>query len=148
RSPGLMTRRGWRGVRIRPVTDDTAESLGMESARGALVAGVIKGGPVDDGTVRPGDVIVRFDGKEVREMRDLPRVVAESPVGKAVDVVLMRGGKEINVKVTLGRLEDDGKAAGAQAEETVENGAPDEQSDREEPADVAPATSGALGMAF
>ncbi|MCP8893750.1 DegQ family serine endoprotease [Shinella daejeonensis] len=142
------TRRGWLGVRIQPVTDDIAESLGMNRTQGALVAGIIKGGPVDDGSVRPGDVIVRFDGKEVREMRDLPRVVAESPVGKAVDVVLMRGGKEINVKVTLGRLEDDGKAAGAQAEETVENGAPDEQSDREEPADVAPATSGALGMAF
>ena len=142
------TRRGWLGVRIQPVTDDIAESLGMNRTQGALVAGIIKGGPVDDGSVRPGDVIVRFDGKEVREMRDLPRVVAESPVGKAVDVVLMRGGKEVNVKVTLGRLEDDGKAAGAQAEETVESGAPDEQSDTEEPADVAPATSGALGMAF
>src|SRR5690606_24786384 len=62
------TRRGWLGVRIQPVTDDIAESLGMGHARGALVAGVIKDGPVDDGTIQPGDVIIRFDGKEVRAM--------------------------------------------------------------------------------
>src|SRR5690606_15371983 len=73
------TRRGWLGVRIQPVTDDIAESLGMSRARGALVAGIIKGGPVDDGSIQPGDVIIRFDGKDVRAMRDLPRVVAESP---------------------------------------------------------------------
>jgi serine protease Do len=106
------TRRGWLGVRIQPVTDDIAESLGMGSARGALVAGIIKGGPVDDGSVQPGDVIIRFDGKEVRAMRDLPRVVAESPVGKAVDVVLIRKGEEMTVKVTLGRLEDSERVAG------------------------------------
>jgi serine protease Do len=78
------TRRGWLGVRIQPVTDDIAESLGMASAKGALVAGVIKGGPVDNGTILAGDVIIKFDGKDINEMRDLPRVVAESPVGKAV----------------------------------------------------------------
>ena len=100
------TRRGWLGVRIQPVTDDIAESLGMDRARGALVAGVIKGGPVDDGSIQPGDVIVTFDGKPVKAMRDLPRVVAESPVGKAVDVVVVRKGEEQTIKVTLGRLED------------------------------------------
>ncbi|TKT80110.1 DegQ family serine endoprotease [Aquamicrobium sp. LC103] len=100
------TRRGWLGVRIQPVTDDIAESLGMDSAKGALVAGIIKGGPVDNGTVQPGDVIISFDGKEVKAMRDLPRVVAESPVGKAVDVVIVRKGEQQTVKVTLGRLED------------------------------------------
>jgi serine protease Do len=100
------TRRGWLGVRIQPVTDEIAESLGMKDAKGALVAGVIKGGPVDNGTIQPGDVIVKFDGKDVHEMRDLPRVVAESPVGKAVDVLIVRKGVEQTVKVTLGRLED------------------------------------------
>ena len=70
------TRRGWLGVRIQPVTDEIAESLGMDNAKGALVAGVIKGGPVDNGSILPGDVIVKFDGKDVRDMRDLPRVVA------------------------------------------------------------------------
>jgi serine protease Do len=91
-------------VRIQPVTDDIAESLDMATARGALVAGIIKGGPVDNGAIQPGDVIIKFDGKDIHEMRDLPRVVAESPVGKAVDVVIVRKGKEQTVKVTLGRL--------------------------------------------
>ena len=105
------TRRGWLGVRIQPVTDDIAESLGMATAKGALVAGVIKGGPVDNGTILAGDVIIKFDGKDIHEMRDLPRVVAESPVGKAVDVVIVRKGVEQTVKVTLGRLEDGEKLA-------------------------------------
>lgn len=100
------TRRGWLGVRIQPVTDEIAESLDMADAKGALVAGIIKGGPVDDGSILPGDVIIRFDGEEVEEMRDLPRIVAESPVGKEVDVVVIRKGKEETVSVTLGRLED------------------------------------------
>ena len=98
-------------MRIQPVTDEIAESLGMDKAKGALVAGVIKGGPVDNGSIQPGDVIIKFDGKDVNEMRDLPRVVAESPVGKAVDVVIVRKGKEQTVKVTLGRLEDGEKLA-------------------------------------
>jgi serine protease Do len=105
------TRRGWLGVRIQPVTDEIAESLGMDKAKGSLVAGVIKGGPVDNGSIQPGDVIIKFDGKDVNEMRDLPRVVAESPVGKAVDVVIVRKGVEQTVKVTLGRLEDGEKLA-------------------------------------
>jgi serine protease Do len=100
------TRRGWLGVRIQPVTDDIAESLGMVSAEGALIAGVIKGGPVDKGELLAGDVVKSFDGKKIVEMRDLPRMVAESPVGKAVDLVIVRKGKEQTVKVTLGRLED------------------------------------------
>ncbi|WP_244447139.1 DegQ family serine endoprotease [Hoeflea sp. BAL378] len=108
------TRRGWLGVRIQPVTDDIAESLGMADAKGALVAGVIRGGPVDDGSIEAGDVIIRFDGRDVDEMRDLPRVVAESPVGKAVDVVVIRKGVEQTVKVTLGRLEDSDEHASAE----------------------------------
>jgi serine protease Do len=100
------TRRGWLGVRIQPVTDDIAESLGMTSAEGALIAGVIKGGPVDKGELLAGDVVKSFDGKKIVEMRDLPRMVAESAVGKIVDLVIVRKGKEQSVKVTLGRLED------------------------------------------
>jgi serine protease Do len=114
------TRRGWLGVRIQPVTDDIAESLGMTSARGALVAGVIKGGPVDDGSIQPGDVIIRFDGRDIVEMRDLPRIVADSPVGKEVDVLVVRKGKEETVKVTLGRLEDSEELAAAEGGETTD----------------------------
>jgi serine protease Do len=108
------TRRGWLGVRIQPVTDDIAESLGMATAKGALVAGIVKDGPVDDGSVQPGDVIIRFDGQDIIDMRDLPRIVAESPVGKAVDLVIVRKGKESTVEVTLGRLEDGEQLAAAE----------------------------------
>lgn len=114
------TRRGWLGVRIQPVTDDIAESLGMATAKGALIAGIIKGGPVDKGQILPGDVVIKFDGKDIVEMRDLPRVVAESPVGKAVDVVIVRKGVEQTVKVTLGRLEDGEKLAEGEATKPAE----------------------------
>jgi serine protease Do len=132
------TRRGWLGVRIQPVTDDIAESLGMDAPKGALVAGIIKGGPVDNGQIQPGDVIVKFDGKDIHEMRDLPRVVAESPVGKAVDVVLVRKGTEMTVQVTLGRLEDGEKLASA------EEGGQDQGKGGDEAAPVA--TASVLGM--
>ncbi len=131
------TRRGWLGVRIQPVTADIAESLGMATAKGALVAGVIKGGPVDNGTIQAGDVIIKFDGTDIHEMRDLPRVVAESPVGKAVDVVIVRKGVEQTVKVTLGRLEDGEKAASAQ-----DNGADQGKADKAPPV----STASVLGM--
>ncbi len=131
------TRRGWLGVRIQPVTDDVADSLGLSSAKGALVAGVIKGGPVDDGSIKAGDVILKFDGKAVNEMRDLPRVVAESPVGKEVDVVVLRDGKEQTVKVKLGRLEDSDQAAANDADnkDGVINPDPSENQDMDEPDD-------------
>lgn len=122
------TRRGWLGVRIQPVTDDIAESLAMDDAKGALVAGVIEGGPVDDGTIMPGDVIVTFDGKVIEEMRDLPRIVAESPVGKAVDVEVIRKGKKETLQVTLGRLEDGEQLASA----GNEDGAADDEAVQEE----------------
>ncbi|MGV1904556.1 Do family serine endopeptidase [Agrobacterium cavarae] len=100
------TRRGWLGVRVQPVTDDIASSLGMDTAKGALISGVVKGGPVENGPIKPGDVVLNFDGKPIQEMRDLPRIVAESPVGKEVDVVVLRDGKEETVKVKLGQLQD------------------------------------------
>ncbi|HEV7252303.1 MAG TPA: DegQ family serine endoprotease [Mesorhizobium sp.] len=135
------TRRGWLGVRIQPVTEDIAESLGMPEAKGALVAGVIKGGPVDNGVIQPGDVIVSFDGRPVDDMRDLPRVVAESPVGKEVDVLIVRKGEEMTVKVTLGRLEDAERLASNEAETDEGEG---EQDGTEEPA--APSALPVLGM--
>lgn len=127
------TRRGWLGVRIQPVTDEVAESLGLDSARGALVSGVVEGGPIANGEIRAGDVILRFDGQPVTEMRDLPRVVAESPVSKEVDVVVLRDGKEQTVKVTLGRLEDSTDDVADSTDETVEpdEGQDDGESDQE-----------------
>ena len=105
------TRRGWLGVRIQPVTDELVASLGLPQAAGALISGVVKGGPVENGPLKAGDVILSFDGQPVMEMRDLPRIVAESPVGKEVTVEIMRDKKREIVKVVLGRLEDSDKAA-------------------------------------
>ena len=99
-------RRGWLGVRIQQVTDEIAESLGIKPVRGALIAGVDDKGPAKPAGLEPGDVIVRFDGHEIKDMRDLPRIVADTPVGKEVEVLIVRKGKEESRKVTLGRLDD------------------------------------------
>ncbi len=104
-------RRGWLGVRIQEVTDEIAESLSIKPARGALVAGIDEKGPAKPGGIEPGDVIVKFDNKDIKEMRDLPRVVADTPVGKEVQVVVIRKGKEESKTVKLGRLQDDEKQA-------------------------------------
>ncbi len=119
------TRRGWLGVRIQPVTDDVAASLGLSQAKGALVSGVVTNGPIKNGEIKAGDVVLRFDGQAVNEMRDLPRIVAESPVGKEVDVVVLRDGKEQTVKVTLGRLEDSAQSASAETDEPEGTDQPD-----------------------
>jgi serine protease Do len=100
-------RRGWLGVRIQQVTDEIAESLSIKPARGALIAGVEDKGPAKPAGIEPGDVVVKFDGKDIKEPKDLSRVVADTAVGKEVDVVIIRKGKEEIRKVTLGRLEDD-----------------------------------------
>ncbi len=105
------TRRGWLGVRIQAVTDEIAESLGLGKSRGALIAGVDEKGPAKPAGIEPGDVVLKFDGKDIREMRDLPRTVADTPVGKTVDVVLFRKGKEQTVRVTVGRLEENPQQA-------------------------------------
>src|SRR5713226_9293117 len=105
------TRRGWLGVRIQQVTDEIADSLNIKPARGALVAGIDDKGPAKPAGIEPSDVVVRFDGKEIKEMRDLPRVVADTPVGKQTPVVVIRKGKEETKTVTLGRLEDGERVA-------------------------------------
>src|SRR5690242_1083190 len=102
-------RRGWLGVRIQGVTDEIADSLGIKPARGALVAGVEEKGPAKPAGIEPGDVVIKFDGKDIKEPKDLSRVVADTAVGKAVDVVIIRKGKEETKKVTLGRLDDSDK---------------------------------------
>src|SRR5690606_2526462 len=98
------TRRGWLGVGIQEVTEDIASSLGRPDTHGALVIDITPSGP-SDGKIVEGDIILEFDGKPIERMRDLPRVVAETEVGKAVPVKVLRGGAEIVVNVTLGRLE-------------------------------------------
>src|SRR6186713_2961677 len=126
-------RRGWLGVRIQQVTDEIAESLNIKPARGALVAGIDDKGPAKPAGIEPGDVVVKFDGKDVKDPKDLSRVVADTAVGKEVDVVIIRKGKEESRKVTLGRLEDNEKVQQAAAKT------------KEDPAEK-PVTQKALGL--
>ena len=100
-----QTRRGWLGVYIQEVTPDIAESLGLDDAIGALISSVNEAGPAAKGGIQPGDVIVKFDGKLIEKMRDLPRIVAETDIGAKIKVELFRQGKRETVTVTLGELE-------------------------------------------
>jgi serine protease Do len=100
------TRRGWLGVRIQSIDDSLAESLDLGKVRGALVAGTDAGGPAAGAGIETGDVIVKFDGVDVGESRDLPKLVALTPVGKDVAIVIVRRGHEMTKTVKLGRLED------------------------------------------
>jgi serine protease Do len=106
REPDHTVHRGWLGVRIQAVTDEIAESLGLDKPHGALVASVNDKGPAQLGGIEPGDIILTFDGKTVDDMRHLPRLVAETPVDKAVDVTVWRKRKEVTLKVKLGRLSE------------------------------------------
>ncbi len=100
------TRRGWLGVRIQTVTDEIAASLGLEEAAGALVADVTPDSPAERAQFEPGDIILEFDGQEVPEMRDLPRIVAGTEIGKEVDVVLLRKGELQTKRVVIDELDE------------------------------------------
>ncbi len=99
------TRRGWMGVRIQNVTDEIAESLGLDKTRGALIASVSPDGPADKAKLKAGDVVTEFDGKQVTAMRNLPRIVAETPIDKKVTLKYWRDGKEHEATVKVGELE-------------------------------------------
>jgi len=99
------TKRGWLGVRIQIVTPEIAETLQLGKARGAMVAGVTEKGPSDEAGLKSGDVILTFDGNPVDTSQKLPRMVAETEVGKKVNLTVWRKGKEETIPVTLGQLE-------------------------------------------
>ena len=103
-------RRGWLGVRIQQVTPDIAESLGLKEPRGVMVAGVTEGGPADKAQIKNGDIILKFNNQEVKELHNLPRMVAETAIGTEVPVVLWRDGKEETVSARIAEMpEDDSK---------------------------------------
>ncbi|MBK1664105.1 serine protease [Rhodospirillum rubrum] len=99
------TRRGWIGVRIQSVTDEIAEGLGLEKSAGALIAAVTPGGPAAAAGLKVGDVIVSFDGRPVPDMRTLPRIVAETEIGKDAAIGVWREGKRQDLKMKVGELE-------------------------------------------
>jgi serine protease Do len=101
-------RRGWLGVRIQTVTDELAESLGLKGgARGALISGLDDKGPAKPAGIEPGDVVIKYDGQEIKEVKDLQRRVADTPIGKSVEIVVVRKGKEEIKTVKIGRMEDE-----------------------------------------
>jgi len=112
RGKGKVTR-GFLGVLIQKVTPEIADSLGLDKAQGALVANVSKDGPADKAGVKVGDVIVEFDGKEVKDSGDLPIIVARTPVDKKVRMKVVREKKEVALGVAVGELKDEEIVASA-----------------------------------
>jgi len=106
-------RRGWLGVNIQSVTDEIAESLGLDKPKGALIASVRDGGPAQVAGIQAGDVVLTFDGKDVTDMRHLPRIVAETPIDRTVKVKVWRKRKEHVLDVKVGELNEDDQQAAA-----------------------------------
>ena len=99
------TKRGWLGVRIQYVTKEIADAAKLNKPRGALVQSVADGSPSEKGGIKAGDIILEFDGKLINEMKELPLIVAQTEVGKTVDVKVWRNQREVIKNVKLGRLE-------------------------------------------
>jgi serine protease Do len=99
--------RGWLGVTIQKITPELREKLNLKDDKGALVADVTSSGPADKGGIERGDVIISFDGEEITEMKELPYVVASTPVGKVVKVEVIRRGKHKSLEVKMGKLKEE-----------------------------------------
>jgi serine protease Do len=135
-------RRGWIGVRIQEVTDELAEGLG---SKGALIAGLTDDGPAAEGGMVEGDVVVEFNGKPVESMRALPRLVADTPPGETVDVVVVRDGERVTLELEIGLLDDAETEVAAAGDDEPQTGEEDEPQAGEEGAD-APDAVDAAGM--
>ncbi len=117
-------RRGWLGVQIQAVTPEIAESLQLREPKGALVTTVTPDGPAQQAGIRQGDVILRFNGQDVDAMRQLPRLVADTPIGQKAEVVIQRGGETRTLSVSVGDMEQAQQAAGAMTEAPTPGGEP------------------------
>ncbi|MBV8939169.1 MAG: DegQ family serine endoprotease [Alphaproteobacteria bacterium] len=111
------THRSWLGVKIQEVSDEIAESVGLAAPKGALVAEISKGSPAEKAGIEVGDIITSFDGREITEMRFLPRIVAETKIGKDVEIGLWRKGKSLTVHAVMQELDE-------KDEEQAEEGKP------------------------
>jgi serine protease Do len=133
------TRRGWLGVHVQNVTGEIAKSMGLQEPVGALVASVTPGSPAAAAGLKPSDIILKFDGQPVETMRSLPRAVASTPIGKAVDMEVQRSGEVIHLTVTVGRLPEEAEEAekaeaesAPEAEPGPDAAEPEEEPDHEE----------------
>ena len=107
--------RGWIGLSIQTVTPDLAKSFGLKETKGALVGGIVKGGPAEKGGIKTGDIIISFDGKNIKTANDLPRIVAETAVGKSANVTLIRENKELQVPIRVEEMTEEKIAAQSSA---------------------------------
>ena len=108
--------RGWLGVSIQPLTKDLAANFKRSDTTGALVSTVVEGSPAEKAGLKPGDVIVEFDGKKVAKSTDLPGLVAEVPVGRDVPMTVMREGREVKLNAHIARLEDESPTKATESE--------------------------------
>lgn len=102
-----VARRGWIGVRIQEMTPEIAEAFGLPNDNGALVTGVTSSGPAAKAGLKNGDLITGFDGKPVIDDRALPRIVADTPIGKTVDIDVLRKGSRHTFRITVQKLAED-----------------------------------------
>ncbi|MBN9269093.1 MAG: PDZ domain-containing protein, partial [Mesorhizobium sp.] len=121
--------RGWLGVEIQPVTDDIAESLGLSSAKGALVSSAQADSPAKKAGIVPGDVITQVDGKDVASTKELARLIGAYTPGKSIDVTVWRNGKSETVKVDLGTLPKSDKQASNDDQQSTAPTKPDSLAD-------------------
>ena len=105
--------RGWLGVMIQQINSELKEKLGLKNEKGALVADVMDGGPAEEAGIKRGDVIISFDGEEIKEMSELPYIVASTPVGKKVIVEVIRKGRKKKFEVEVGEIKEEKKAPAA-----------------------------------
>ena len=115
------TKRGWLGVRIQNVTKEIADVEKLDKPRGALVASVAENSPSDKAGIKAGDIILEFNGILIKEMKELPKIVAQTEVGKTVEVKIWRNEKELTKKIKLGRLETSEDFKAEKKEETDPN---------------------------
>ena len=114
--------RGWLGVLIQEVNRDLAESFGLKRPRGALIAEVMQGSPAEQSGLESGDIVLEYNNDPVRLSSDLPPLVGRTPVGESARLTVLRGGREIMLDVTIGRLPEDGETEAAP--EVGDSGAP------------------------
>lgn len=112
--------RGWMGVNIQSLSPELAQSFGLEEPTGALVAGVLSDGPAARAGVEIGDIIISFDEREIEKMRDLPRAVAAAKSGRDVKVKVLRAGKPVDLKLTVGKMPGNDKQAAAEIRSPVD----------------------------
>ena len=120
-------KRGWIGVSYQSVTDDIADSFGLDRARGVLVANVTTDSPAAKAGLKRNDIIISFGGQDVLDLRRFPRVVANSRVGSTVDVVVWRGAKEVPLKLRIGEQEEADKQNASAQGNSKKQAEPDQQ---------------------